>query len=110
MRPGASTPRRPEFQRPARILHPAFRPAPTLDCLAARRHLPLLAALACLVGLVVAGVFAFAVPAAHERDAAMLHGFVGLDRPSVHRAISFLAHLGVTLPDALRRPACIASR
>ena len=68
--------------------------------MAVRRNLPLLAALACLVGLVVVGVFALVVPAAHERDAAMLHGFVGLDRPSVHRAISFLAHLGDTLPYA----------
>ena len=76
--------------------------------MAVRRHLPLLAALACLVGLLVAGVFALAVPAAHERDAAMLHGFVGLDRPSVHRAISFLAHLGDTLPYACAGLLCIA--
>jgi membrane-associated phospholipid phosphatase len=76
--------------------------------LAARRHLPLLAALACFVGLVVAGVLALAVPVARERDAAMLHGFVGLDRPSVHRAISFLAHLGDTLPYACAGLLCIA--
>ena len=68
--------------------------------MAVRRHLPLLAALACFVGLVVAGVLALALPAAHERDAAMLHGFVGLDRPSVHRAIWVVAHLGDTLPYA----------
>src|SRR4051794_41575656 len=30
----------------------------------------------------------------------MLHGFLGLDRPSVHRAIWFLAHLCDTLPYA----------
>jgi membrane-associated phospholipid phosphatase len=76
--------------------------------LAARRHLALLAALACFVGLVVAGVLALAVPVARERDAAMLHGFVGLDRPSVHRAISFLAHLGDTLPYACAGLLCIA--
>jgi PAP2 superfamily len=76
--------------------------------LAARRRLPLLAALACFVGLVVAGVLALAVPVARERDAAMLHGFVGLDRPSVHRAISFLAHLGDTLPYACAGVLCIA--
>jgi membrane-associated phospholipid phosphatase len=76
--------------------------------LAARRHFPLLAALACFVGLVVAGVLALAVPVARERDAAMLHGFVGLDRPSVHRAISFLAHLGDTLPYACAGLVCIA--
>jgi len=76
--------------------------------LAARRHFPLLAALACFVVLVVAGVLALAVPVARERDAAMLHGFVGLDRPSVHRAISFLAHLGDTLPYACAGVLCIA--
>jgi membrane-associated phospholipid phosphatase len=67
----------------------------------------LLAALACLVGLVVTGVLALAVPAAHQRDAAMLHGFVGLDRASVHRAIMFLAHLGDTLPYACAGLLCI---
>jgi membrane-associated phospholipid phosphatase len=85
-----------------------FRRAPTLDYLADRRSLPLLAAFACLVGLVVAGVFALAVPAAHERDAAMLHGFVGLDRPGVHRAIWFVAHLCDTLPYACAGLLCIA--
>lgn len=76
--------------------------------MAVRRRLPLLAALACLVGLVVAGVLALAVPGAHERDAAMLHGFLGLDRPSVHRAIWFLAHLCDTLPYACAGMLCIA--
>lgn len=76
--------------------------------MADRRHLPLLAALACLVGLVGAGVFALAVPGAHERDAAMLHGFVGLDRPSVHRGVWFVAHLGDTLPYACAGLLCIA--
>ena len=52
--------------------------------MAARRHFPLLAALACFVGLVVAGVLALAVPVARERDAAMLHGFVGLDLADWH--------------------------
>ena len=60
------------------------------------------------MGLVVAGVLALAVPIARERDAAMLHGFVGLDRPSVHRAIWFLAHLGDTLPYACAGLVCIA--
>ena len=76
--------------------------------MAVHRRLPLLAALACLVGLAVAGVLALAVPAAHERDAAMLHGFLGLDRPSVHRAIWFLAHLCDTLPYAFAGVLCIA--
>ena len=76
--------------------------------MAVRPRLPLLAALACLVGLVVAGVLALAVPGAHERDAAMLHGFLALDRPSVHRAIWFLAHLCDTLPYAFAGVLCIA--
>jgi membrane-associated phospholipid phosphatase len=76
--------------------------------LATRRHLPLLAALACLVGLVVTGVLALAVPGAHVRDAAMLHGFVGLDRPSVHRAVWYVAHLCDTLPYACAGLLCIA--
>jgi membrane-associated phospholipid phosphatase len=76
--------------------------------LADRRSLPLLAALACLFGLVASGVLALAVPAAHERDAAMLHGFLGLDRPSVHRPIWFLAHLGDTLPYACAGLLCVA--
>ena len=54
------------------------------------------------------GALALAVPAAHERDAAMLHGFVGLDRPSVHRAIWVMAHLGDTLPYACAGLLCIA--
>ena len=73
-----------------------------------RRHLPLLVALACFIGLVVTGALALALPAAHERDAAMLHGFVGLDRPSVHRAIWVVAHLGDTLPYACAGLLCIA--
>jgi membrane-associated phospholipid phosphatase len=76
--------------------------------LATRRHLPLLAALACLVGLVVTGMLALAVPGAHERDAAMLHGFIGLDRPSVHRAVWYVAHLCDTLPYACAGLLCIA--
>src|SRR4051794_34899910 len=38
----------------------------------------------------------------------MLHGFLGLDRPSVHRAIWFLAHLCDTLPYACAGVLCIA--
>jgi membrane-associated phospholipid phosphatase len=52
-------------------------------------------------------VLALAVPGAHERDAAMLHGFVGLDRPSVHRAIWYVAHLCDTLPYACAGLLCI---
>ena len=75
--------------------------------MAARRNLPLLAAFACVVGLVVVGVLGLAVPAAHERDAAMLHGFLALDRPSVNFEINVVAHLADTLPYAVAGLACI---
>ena len=73
----------------------------------ARRNLPLLAAFACLLGLIVVGVLALLVPAGHERDAAMLHGFVGLDRPSVRFKIKVLAHLGDTLPYTCAGLVCV---
>ena len=73
----------------------------------ARRNLPLLAALACLIGLVVVGVLALIVPAGHERDAAMLHSFVALDNPGVHFEIKVMAHLGDTLPYACAGLLCI---
>ena len=73
----------------------------------ARRNVPLLAALACLLGLIAVGVLALLVPDGHERDAAMLHGFVALDRPGVHFEIKVLAHLGDTLPYACAGLLCI---
>lgn len=75
--------------------------------MALRRNLPLLAAFACLLGLAVVAVLALGVPGVHERDAAMLHGFLGLDRPSVHRGVWFVAHLGDTLPYASAGLLCI---
>lgn len=72
-----------------------------------RRHLPLLAAIACLVGMVVVAVIALAVPAGHVRDAAMLHGFVALDRPSVHFATKVVAHLADPLPYAVAGLLCV---
>ncbi|MGZ8633871.1 MAG: phosphatase PAP2 family protein [Solirubrobacteraceae bacterium] len=75
----------------------------------ARRNLPLLAALACLLGLIAVGVLALRVPAGHERDAAMLHGFVALDHPGVHFEIKVLAHLGDTLPYACAGLLCIGA-
>jgi membrane-associated phospholipid phosphatase len=75
---------------------------------ALRRHLPACAAVACLVGLIAVGVLALAVPAAHERDAVMLHGFVGLDRPRVHAGMTLMARLCDTLPYACAGLLCIA--
>ena len=37
----------------------------------------------------------------------MLHGFVALDRPGVHREIWVMAHLGDTLPYAVAGLLCI---
>jgi membrane-associated phospholipid phosphatase len=62
------------------------------------RSIPLLAAAACLAGLVLVAVVALAVPAAHERDAAMLHGFMTLDRPGVHFEVMTLAHFVDVVP------------
>jgi len=74
---------------------------------AVRRSLPLLAAFACLLGLVVVGVLALLVPAGHERDAAILHGFVGLDRPGVRYEVRVLAHLCDTLPYTCAGAVCV---
>jgi membrane-associated phospholipid phosphatase len=63
-----------------------------------RSTVPLLVALASLLAMALTGVLALASPGAHERDAAMLHGFVALDRPRVHHAVDVLAHLVDPLP------------
>jgi membrane-associated phospholipid phosphatase len=73
-----------------------------------RQTLPLLSALACLFGLVVVALLVLGVPAARERDTAILHGFVALDRPRVHGEINFLAHLADPLPYALGGLLCLA--
>jgi membrane-associated phospholipid phosphatase len=67
-----------------------------------------LAALACLLGLVAVGLLALAVPAAHVRDAAILHGFQALDQASVHTEIWVMAHLADPLPYACAGLLCIA--
>lgn len=72
-----------------------------------RRHLPLLAAFACLVGLAAVALLALALPAGHVRDEAMLHGFVALDRPSLHFEIKVMAHLADPLPYAFAGLLCI---
>jgi membrane-associated phospholipid phosphatase len=72
-----------------------------------RRTLPLLAALACLLGLVAVGLLALAVPVAHVRDAAILHGFHALDQPRVHQEIWVMAHLADPLPYACAGLLCI---
>ncbi|MEA2323287.1 MAG: hypothetical protein QOD81_3137 [Solirubrobacteraceae bacterium] len=66
-----------------------------------RPAVPLLVALVCALALALTGVLALASPAAHERDAAMLHGFVALDRPGVHGLMKLISHLADPVPYAL---------
>jgi membrane-associated phospholipid phosphatase len=63
-----------------------------------RPPVPLLVAFACLLAMAVTGLLALGSPGAHERDAAMLHAFVALDRPRVHGAVVVLAHLADPAP------------
>jgi membrane-associated phospholipid phosphatase len=59
---------------------------------------PLFVAVAGLLALVATGLLALGSARAHVRDAAMLHGFVALDRPRVHEAMVALVHLADPLP------------
>jgi membrane-associated phospholipid phosphatase len=72
-----------------------------------RPELPLFAALACVLGLVVVAWVALGWPAGHERDAAVLHGFASLDRPGVEFELKVMAHLGDALPYAVAGLLCI---
>jgi membrane-associated phospholipid phosphatase len=63
-----------------------------------RPIVPLLVAVAGVLAMAVTALLAFDSPGAHERDAALLHGFVALDRPRVHHAVVVLAHLADPLP------------
>jgi membrane-associated phospholipid phosphatase len=71
------------------------------DRVTRRPTVPLLVALAFALAMAVVALLALASPGAHERDAALLHGFVGLDRPAVHDAVNLLAHLADPAPYAL---------
>src|SRR3954447_3893188 len=79
-----------------------FPPSATVVVVASRHSrlplVPLLVAAGCLLAMVVVGLLALDSPGAHERDAAMLHGFVALDRPRVHDSVVVLAHLADPLP------------
>jgi membrane-associated phospholipid phosphatase len=59
---------------------------------------PLLLAAGCLLAMAVVGLLALDSSRAHEHDAAMLHGFVALDRPGVHAYVLALAHLADPAP------------
>jgi membrane-associated phospholipid phosphatase len=66
-----------------------------------RPTIPLLIALACALAMGVIALLALGSPGVHERDAALLHGFVALDRPAVHDAVDLVAHLADPAPYAL---------
>jgi membrane-associated phospholipid phosphatase len=65
---------------------------------APRPVVPLLIALVGLLAMAVVGLLALATPGAHVRDAAMLHGFAGLDRPRIHGLVVALASLADPAP------------
>jgi membrane-associated phospholipid phosphatase len=63
-----------------------------------RPTIPLLVALVALLAMALTGVLALASPGVHERDAAILRDFIGLDRPRAHDAVLALAHLANPVP------------
>jgi membrane-associated phospholipid phosphatase len=63
---------------------------------------------ACGLGLVGVGMLTFAVEGAHERDAAMLHGFTGLYAPTFNSAIRVTAQLADPVPYSCLGLLCIA--
>jgi membrane-associated phospholipid phosphatase len=69
--------------------------------MARRSTIPLLIALAFALAMAVTALLALGSPGGHERDAAMLHGFAGLDRPRVHGAVVLVTHLADPAPYAL---------
>jgi membrane-associated phospholipid phosphatase len=74
---------------------------PSIDAMLRSPRLPLLGALACLIGLVLTGVLAYLVPIAQQRDSATLQGFRALNQPQVRPLFDDLAHLADPRPYAL---------
>jgi membrane-associated phospholipid phosphatase len=72
-----------------------------------RSRVPLLVAAAGFLAMAATGLLALGSSRAHLRDAAMLHGFVGLDGPRVHAAMVALVHLADPLPYLLAGAALI---
>jgi membrane-associated phospholipid phosphatase len=73
-----------------------------------RQALALAAVGACALGLVTTGMLGLAVDVGRERDAAILHGFTGLDGSRVHSEIRTVALLADPVPYVLIGLACIA--
>jgi membrane-associated phospholipid phosphatase len=66
-----------------------------------RRRLALAAAGGCALGVVATGALGLALDAGRDRDAAMLHGFTGLDGSRVHSEIRAIALLADPVPYTL---------
>ncbi len=66
--------------------------------MARRPMLALQSALACVLGAALVGALALGVGAARERDAAVLHAFTGLSRPSVDGVLHSVADLADPTP------------
>lgn len=64
-------------------------------------RIPLAGAALAVVGLALGRLLAFDVPALHRADALTLHGFMSLDRPSVHSLARAVAHVADPAPYGL---------
>src|SRR4051812_37758724 len=67
----------------------------------ARPRTAVYAALVCLAGLIVTGVVAELVPAAHVRDSASLQGFAALRDTTFSHSLERIAHLADGTPYTL---------
>jgi membrane-associated phospholipid phosphatase len=72
-----------------------------------RRHLPLITAAACAVGLVLVGLFGLVWHAGHQRDSAILYGFSLLWRDSTNEPLRLIARIPDPLPYAILGCLCI---
>jgi membrane-associated phospholipid phosphatase len=72
-----------------------------------RRDLPVLAVVACALGLVAVALYGLVWDAGHARDVAMLHGFSALDQSRFTFEIKLIARLPDPLPYAFAGLLCI---
>jgi membrane-associated phospholipid phosphatase len=64
-------------------------------------RMPLMGSVLAIAGLALARVLAFQVHAIHHADALTLHGFLSLDRPSIHPIASDIANIANPAPYGL---------
>jgi membrane-associated phospholipid phosphatase len=72
------------------------------------RTIALVTAAGCALGVVVVGVLALRVQAAHDRDATIMHGFTGLTPDRLYEQIRVIALIVDPVPYACMGLACIA--